>query len=216
MDSSQGHQWQLPMLQELQRYYSPAAIRSAIMTTANALDNTDTALKDQLTGLPATPLDFGAGHVNPNKAMDPRLIYNMGFQDYVDLLCRLGYNKKQMSAVLRRNQWSCNQNPTDLNYPYFITIFPRNTSSVIAETFSRVVTNVGDDTTIYRAIVVVPSGISIKVEPSTLTFTSKYQKQSFVMSIEIDKVAPNTQYGYLKWIDQHEHIVSSPIVAISG
>ncbi|KAL7245252.1 hypothetical protein ACSBR2_000552 [Camellia fascicularis] len=145
------------LLKVVHHDWSPAAIRSAIMTTANTLDNTDTALKDQLTGLPATPLDFRAGHVNPNKAMDPGLIYNMGFHDYVDFLCRLGYNKKQMSVVLKRNQWSCNQNPTDLNYPSFIAIFPRNTSSVTAETFSRVVTNVGDDTAIYRAVVVVPS-----------------------------------------------------------
>ncbi|THG09362.1 subtilisin-like protease SBT1.6 [Camellia sinensis] len=186
------------LLKAIHHDWSPAAIRSTIMTTANTLDNTDTALKDQLTGLLATPLDFGVGHVNPNKAMDPWLIYNVGFQDYVDFLCRLGYNKKQMGVVLRRNQWSCNQNPTDLNYPFFIAIFPKNTSSVTTETFNRVVTNVGDDTAIYRAVVVVPSGISIKVEPSTLTFTSKYQKQSFCRE---HKVAPNIQYGYLKWID---------------
>ncbi|XP_028096981.1 subtilisin-like protease SBT1.6 [Camellia sinensis] len=137
------------LLKVIHHDWSPAAIRLAIMTTANTLDNTDTALKDQLTGLRATPLDFGAGRVNLNKAMNLGLIYNVGFQDYVDFLCRLGYNKKQMSDVLRRNQWSCNQNPNDLNYPSFIAIFPKNASSITTETFNSVMTNMGDDTAIY-------------------------------------------------------------------
>ncbi|PSS19746.1 Subtilisin-like protease [Actinidia chinensis var. chinensis] len=203
------------LLKAVHHDWSPAAIRSAMMTTAYTLDNTGTVLKDQLTGMPATPLDFGAGHINPNKAMDPGLIYDLGFQDYVEFLCGLGYSKKQMRAVLRRNQWSCGQNSTDLNYPSFVTMFPRGSSTATAKNFSRVLTNVGDDTAVYRAVLVVPTGMSVKVEPRTLTFTRKYQTQGFVVSVEIEKDASEIQYGYLRWIDQHDHIVSSPIVAIS-
>ncbi|CAL5383750.1 unnamed protein product [Camellia sinensis] len=204
------------LLKAVHHDWSPAAIRSAIMTTANLVDNTGTTFKDQWTGLHATPLDFGAGHINPNKAMDPGLIYDMGFQDYIEFLCRLGYSKKQMSTVLRRNQWSCSQNPIDLNYPSFVAIFPKGASSIKEKNFSRVVTNVGDDTATYQAVLVVPTGMRIKVEPSTLTFTSKFQKQRFAMSVEVDKDATNITSGYLKWIDQANHTVSSPIVAISG
>ncbi|GFS46626.1 subtilase family protein [Actinidia rufa] len=121
------------LLKAVHHDWSPAAIRSAMMTTAYTLDNTGTVLKDQLTGMPATPLDFGAGHINPNKAMDPGLIYDLGFQDYVEFLCGLGYSKKQMRAVLRRNQWSCGQNSTDLNYPSFVTMFPRGSSTAMAK-----------------------------------------------------------------------------------
>ena len=57
------------------------------MTTAYAKDNIGTILKDQRTGLSATPLHFGAGYINPNKAMDPGLIYDTSFQDYIEFLC---------------------------------------------------------------------------------------------------------------------------------
>ncbi|GFY95950.1 hypothetical protein Acr_11g0002560 [Actinidia rufa] len=101
--------------------------------------------------------------------------------------------KQQMRAILRRNQWSCSQNRTDLNYPLFVAMFHRGSSTVTAKNLQQ--------------------GMSIKVESRTLPFTSKYQKQVFVVSVEIENDA---QYGYLRWTDQHDHIVSSPIVAISG
>ncbi|OAY82130.1 Subtilisin-like protease [Ananas comosus] len=67
--------------------WSPAAIRSAIMTTADPSDNTgqpikDTGLKDQ----PPTPLAMGSGQIKTNKVLDPRLVYNANIKDYVRLL----------------------------------------------------------------------------------------------------------------------------------
>ena len=45
-----------------------------------------------------------------------------------------------------------------------------------------------------------------------LTFTHKNQKQGFVVSIEIDRAFSMVIYGFLKWVDKHNHMVSSPIV----
>lgn len=60
---------------------SPAAIRSAIVTTANELDNTNIPIRDYSNDSTsgdypmASPLAIG-GHVNANQAMDPGLIYD--------------------------------------------------------------------------------------------------------------------------------------------
>ncbi|XP_062025409.1 subtilisin-like protease SBT3 [Rosa rugosa] len=203
------------LVKAVHRKWSPAAIRSAIMTTAYSTANSHTSIQDQWSGLPATPLDFGAGHINPNKAMNPGLVYDMNVQDYIDFLCTLGYNDKQMKSVIRRSQWTCRQPPTELNYPSFVAIFNK-TDSPKAKNFSRVVTNVGDDTSIYRAFLEVPRGMRITIEPNSLTFTGKYQQQGFVLNVEIDSDAPKVIYGYLRWVDHHDHMVSNPVVAINN
>ncbi|KAK1549142.1 hypothetical protein Q3G72_030907 [Acer saccharum] len=104
-----------------------------------------------------------------------------------------GYDEKQMKSILRRSQWNCSQEPTDLNYPSFMAIFNNET----VRKFSRVVTNVGDEEAVYHANLKLPTGMKITIEPSTLTFTGKYQKQNFVLSIETDKEAPGMVYGFL-------------------
>ncbi|OMO74668.1 hypothetical protein COLO4_26541 [Corchorus olitorius] len=196
--------------------WSPAAIRSALMTTAYSINNNGTTLTNQNYPFPATPFDYGAGHINPNKAMDPGLIYDMDTQDYIDFLCSLGYTDTEMKAVLRQSQWNCTQKEiTDLNYPSFVAIFGNEPNFPKVMNFSRVVTNVGDDQSIYQTEVGNSMGLTIKVEPSTLTFSKKYQKLSFVVSVEIDETAPQQGYGYLKWIDQRNHTVSSPIVEMN-
>ncbi|KAL4272439.1 hypothetical protein GQ457_13G020220 [Hibiscus cannabinus] len=195
--------------------WSPAAIRSALMTTAYTINNNGTNLTNQIYVSPATPLDYGAGHINPNKALDPGLIYDIDTQDYINFLCGLGYNDTEMRVVLRLNQWNCTRNETDLNYPSFVAVFNEEPNSPRVKNFSRVVTNVGDDQSIYQAMVGNSTWLRVIVEPITLTFTKKFQKQSFVVSVEIDGNAPpEPTYGYLKWIDQRNRTVSSPIVAL--
>uniref|UniRef100_A0A2P2NH68 Subtilisin-like protease n=1 Tax=Rhizophora mucronata TaxID=61149 RepID=A0A2P2NH68_RHIMU len=205
------------LLKKAHPEWSPAGIRSAIMTTTYTIDNTGSIIKDQKTGLPTTPLAFGAGHVNPNNAMDPGLIYELDFQDYVDFLCGLGYTTKQMRTTLRRGQWNCSRKPTELNYPSFMAIFSSEGKSSSLKKFRRTLTNVGNDASVYRAMVEhVSAGLKIKIEPTTLSFAHKYQKQSFTVRLGIhDTVSSGTElFAYLKWIDQHSHVVSSPIEVI--
>ncbi|CAI9267062.1 unnamed protein product [Lactuca saligna] len=199
------------LVKAVHRDWSPAAIRSAIMTTATKGDNKLGTIHDQWNGLTATPLGFGAGHINPNGAMDPGLIYDLDTQDYIQFLCDLGYNETQMGAVIRRSQWGCHNNHTDLNYPSFIAGF-NQTTSLSEKQFTRTLTNVGAPGSTYWASLEIPSGMIVSVEPNTIKFASKYQKHKFVLSIKLDKNAPKVNYGYLKWIDDHNHTVSSPIV----
>lgn len=64
--------------------WSPEAIKSALMTTAHQ----DVEKEDKTT--PADPFDFGAGHVVPNSAVDPGLVYQAGFSNYLAFLRGVG------------------------------------------------------------------------------------------------------------------------------
>ncbi|KAK3028307.1 hypothetical protein RJ639_037484 [Escallonia herrerae] len=97
-----------------------------------------------------------------------------------------------------------------------ISTFSKRLRSLTGKNFSRLVTYVGEDTAFYHAVSVVPPEMKITIEPSTLLFTRKYQRRSFVVHVVVEKDAPPVTYGFLKWTDQQNHTVSSPVVAISG
>ncbi|KAG4921573.1 hypothetical protein GYH30_050120 [Glycine max] len=81
--------------------WSVAAIRSALVTTANPLDNTPNPVRDN--GNPfqyASPLAMGAGEIEPNRTLDPSLIYDATSQNYVNLLCALGYTNNKMLTLI--------------------------------------------------------------------------------------------------------------------
>ena len=68
--------------------WSPAAIRSALMTTATQFDSDYLPIANNFNmERPATPLDFGSGHVHPQMAKDPGLVYDVHTQDYINFLC---------------------------------------------------------------------------------------------------------------------------------
>lgn len=206
------------LLKAAHRDWSSAAIRSAMMTTADLVDNAKGGIIDMTTGTAGTPLDFGGGHINPNKALDPGLVYDIGVQDYINFLCALNYTSKQIRVITRRSNYTCEQANLDLNYPSFIVIL--NNTNTTSSTFKRVLTNVADSRSDYRAIVNAPPGMKVIVEPMTLSFESKYSTADFSMTVHIDLGDDRAEsdyignYGYLSWYEVNgKHVVRSPIVS---
>ncbi|KAL5062491.1 hypothetical protein RYX36_024228 [Vicia faba] len=195
--------------------WSPAAIRSAMMTTSDILDNTKQPIKDiGNDNKDATPLALGAGHVNPNRALDPGLVYDAGVQDYVNLLCALNFTQQNITAITRSSSNDCSKPSLDLNYPSFITFVEAgNTSVRITREFHRTVTNVGEGKSTYVASITPIKGFNISVIPDKLVFNEKNMKLSFKLKIEGEKVTKKNEvcYGYLTWNDG-KHVVRSPIV----
>ncbi|KAJ8545415.1 hypothetical protein K7X08_017998 [Anisodus acutangulus] len=65
--------------------WSPAAIKSAIMTTADLVNLGNNPIEDER-GLRPDFFATGAGHVNPLRANDPGLIYDIQPNDYIPYL----------------------------------------------------------------------------------------------------------------------------------
>ncbi|CAL5195889.1 unnamed protein product [Lathyrus oleraceus] len=194
--------------------WSPAAIRSAMMTTSDILDNTKEPIKDiGNDNKDATPLALGAGHVNPNRALDPGLVYDAGVQDYVNLLCALNFTQQNITAITRSSSNNCSKPSLDLNYPFIAFIKAGNTSVRTTHEFGRTVTNVGEGKSTYFASITPIKGFNISVVPNKLVFNQKNMKLSFKLKIEGEKVTKKNEvsFGYLTWKDE-KHVVRSPIV----
>ncbi|XP_057489896.1 subtilisin-like protease SBT3 [Actinidia eriantha] len=193
--------------------WSAAAIRSAMMTTANPLDNSNSPIQDKGQNYTfASPLGMGSGHIDPNLALDPGLIYDLTPQEYVNVLCYMNYTEKQILTVTRSRLYNCSNPSPDLNYPSFIALY--SNESTMVRTFHRTLTNVGDDAATYNVEVVVPMGSKVTVSPNTLVFSKKYEKKSYSLTIEYESDENGTRaYGSLAWVeDNGKHKVRSPIV----
>ena len=201
--------------------WSPAAIRSAMLTTSDAFDNTLNPITDLGDdNHPASPFAFGAGHINPNKALDPGLIYDVNAQDYVNVLCGLEYTNQQIQIITKSASNNCSNKSLDLNYPSFVAFFNAkgsNSSFKSVREFHRTVTNVGEGQSTYVASMTPIKEIKVSVTPEKLVFKNKNEKQSFKLSIEgPQKLKEELVFGYLRWVDSaSKPVVSSPIVATS-
>lgn len=200
--------------------WSPAAIRSALMTTAYTKDNRNMTMMDESTGNSSDVFDFGAGHVNPQRAMNPGLVYDLSAIDYVYFLCNLNYSQQNIRTITRRPA-DCNGvrqagHPGNLNYPSLATVFQQDGRPSMSTHFIRTVTNVGSGAAIYRSTVRAPDGATVTVEPSELVFRRAGQKLSFLVRVRAKavKLAPGSskvKSGALTWTDGR-HTVISPIV----
>ncbi|KAI3508209.1 hypothetical protein L1887_23214 [Cichorium endivia] len=193
--------------------WSPAAIKSALMTTAYIHDNTFDPLTDSFTGGPTGPYDHGAGHINPPRADDPGLIYDIEAQDYFDFLCTQGLTQAELKVFAKFNNRTCQHslsNPINLNYPALIAVFPTD-KRVATLTLQRTVTNVGHGASKYHVVVSSFKGFDVKVEPTVLNFTEEHQKLSFKVTFTTRSRKTTPEFGGLIWNDG-VHRVRSPIV----
>ncbi|XP_058085152.1 subtilisin-like protease SBT1.3 [Magnolia sinica] len=193
--------------------WSPAAIKSALMTTAYIHDNTHSPLKDAATRMPSNHHDHGAGHINPSKAVDPGLVYDMGAHEYIQFLCSQKLTPMQLKVFTKTSNQSCQHvftTPGDLNYPAISIIFGEPPSTSVL-TVHRTVTNVGPPTSTYQVTVSPFKGAEVTVEPTTLHFTSRNQKLSYKVTVTTKSRQPAPGFGGLVWSDGI-HTVRSPIV----
>ncbi|CAI0451627.1 unnamed protein product [Linum tenue] len=198
--------------------WSHAAIRSAMMTTATELDSSMMPIKDVGRNFTAaSPLAMGAGHIVPNLAMDPGLVYDVTPQDYVSLLCSMNFTRNQIMTITRSNMYDCaNSSSLDLNYPSFVAFYDKNvtTGAMLTHRFRRVVTNVGDGRTRYEVKVTAPMGTKVAVWPQSLVFGKKNERRDYYVDITYASDGEGmVSHGSIVWVEESgKYNVRSPIV----
>ncbi|XAR61368.1 Tripeptidyl-peptidase II [Bertholletia excelsa] len=199
--------------------WSPAMIRSAMMTTAYLQDADGKSLLDESSHKAADVWATGAGHVDPDKAVDPGLVYDLTVDDYLDFLCASGYSPRSILRVSRKLV-TCEgkeRKPWNLNYPAIsidVNLSSQPLKFQLAVT--RTATHVGNGAASYSVIVSPPRGVTLRVDPVKMEFKEKGEKQSYVVNISTGmkpRGAGDTELGKLTWSDG-KHQVTSPIVVV--
>ncbi|CAK7335405.1 unnamed protein product [Dovyalis caffra] len=192
--------------------WSPAAIKSAIMTTADLVNLGGQPILDERL-LPADILATGAGHVNPSKASDPGLVYDIQPDDYIPYLCGLGYPDKDISSIVQRLV-KCSEESSipeaQLNYPSFSIVYGPNSAT---QTYTRTVTNVGPPDSSYTAFIDPPPGVNVTVAPKNIIFSNTKQTATYSVTFTETSEASNDPIaqGYIRW-DSNQYSVRSSIL----
>ncbi|XP_074578386.1 subtilisin-like protease SBT5.6 isoform X1 [Curcuma longa] len=190
------------LLKSVHPKWSEAAIRSAIMTTATTEDSLGKPLTDA-SGQVVGQLVYGSGHIRPEHAIDPGLVYDASYEDYLLFACDNSGDQLDPAVRCPRNM----HDPFALNYPSIAvgTLYA-------PQTITRTVTNVGNGSAVYHVSVVEPKDVTVKVVPTVLKFEKIGQKKRFTVTLSVrGRFDVDYEEGSYTWSDGI-HVVRSPIV----
>ena len=172
--------------------WSPAATKSALMTTARPMPSSAT-------------LEQGAGDVRAaDPLLDPGLVYDAGLADWRGYLRGSG----QGSAVAVAGDDAREIDPVDLNSASIAV------GSLVGEqTVTRRVTNVGSRPETFTARVEGVRGVAVSVSRPSLTLRPG-QSARFDVTFSARRAARYSHFaaGSLTWRGSLGHVVRSPIV----
>ncbi|XP_042479729.1 subtilisin-like protease SBT4.10 [Macadamia integrifolia] len=184
--------------------WSPAAIKSALMTTAFPLNPSYHKEAE---------LAYGAGQIDPLKAINPGLVYDTLKADYIQVLCNLGYSPDNITKIAddHKTVTCAKQDGTDalLNYP---SMGASVTAGIpIDSYFPRTVTNVGFSNSTYKATIGPQKLLNVTVIPNVLSFKSLNEKRQFTVHVTGPGIGQDSIIStWLLWSDGI-HNVRSPI-----
>ncbi|EOA26624.1 hypothetical protein CARUB_v10022688mg [Capsella rubella] len=203
-------------LMSINHSLSPSAIKSALMTTS-------TEMTDE-----GNEFAYGSGHLNATKVLDPGLVYETHYQDYIDYMCKKGYDTEKLRSHAGSDEIDCSKTEkdpkADLNYPTMTAQVPLD--SPFKEIFRRTVTNVYDGDSTYRAEIKnrdEKDFDNIIVDPPELKFSEVGETKTFTVTVT-GTSKPNWMSGkafmtrntWLTWTEiDGSRKVRSPIVIYS-
>ncbi|KAE7996009.1 hypothetical protein FH972_000758 [Carpinus fangiana] len=197
--------------------FSPSAIASALSTTASLYDKNGGPIMAQrayanpdLNQSPATPFDMGSGFVNATAALNPGLIFDSSYDEYMQFLCGINGSASVVLNYTGQNCWVYNStiSGADLNLPS-ITIAKLNQSKSI----QRSVINIGGKEEAYTVGWSAPNGVSVKVLPVHFSIGSGERQ---VLSVYLNATVNNSvaSFGRIGLYGNRGHILNLPLSVI--
>ncbi len=184
------------LLRQMFPTWSPAAIKSALTTNNTVVRVSGGATDTNRWG-------YGAGHLNPNGAIVPSLVYDAGSADYGRFLCGLG-------LAVPAGMGSCatlgSVKPWDLNLSSLTAA-----GVVVTRTLTRTVKNVGASTATFVSTPTLP-GWDVLVTPASLTLAPGAQASFTAKLTRTSAPVGAWTFGSLAWSDG-VRTVTSPLSA---
>ena len=184
------------LLRQLYPSWSPAAIKSAL-TTAN------TPVRLSSGSVDPNRWGYGAGHLHPNGAAVPSLVYDAGMADYGRFLCGLGLS---VPAGMGNCATLGSIKPWDLNLSSLTAA-----GVVVTRTLTRSVTNVGASTATFVSNTSLP-GWDVLVTPANLTLAPGARASFTTKLTRTSAPVGSWTFGSLGWSDG-VRTVTSPLSA---
>jgi len=179
--------------------WSPAEIKSALMTTSR-----QNIRKENDLG-PANPFDMGAGHIVPNSAIDPGLLYPIETQAYDEYLCTIGVERRPRAQCQTLALTGYADVARNINLPSVAI-----TELAGSVDIKRRVTNAGPAAQ-FNMEMNLPAGISLEVEPASLSLATG-ESADFTLTFRSDGTGLDQWFhGNFSWVSS-SHRVYSPFV----
>jgi subtilisin family serine protease len=183
------------LLRQLHPSWSPAAVKSALMTSTNTIKLANGALDPNR-------FAYGTGHLNPNPAADPGLFYDAGPVDYLQFLCGAG--------ALAASSSTCGFYGSIT--PWNLNLASLTAANVLGKiTFTRTVTNAGPTAATFAATASL-AGYDVVVSPPSLSLGGGASGSFNVNLTRTSAPVETWTFGSLVWSDGL-HQVRSPLTA---
>ncbi|KAG0568710.1 hypothetical protein M758_6G037400 [Ceratodon purpureus] len=197
--------------------WSPAALSSAMVTTADVADRQGRPLQAQGASADstpflqaATPFDMGSGALNIQAALNPGLIFEAGHLDYVKFLC----SQATPREVLGSTKTACPVRAgmaTDLNIPSITfanlvgtKLVPRTVTNVapVAEKYTITITNARD--------------FVVTANPSVFTIgVGRRNKQAIVFTVRATRASQASSFARITFTGSLGHVVRIPVSVVN-
>ena len=182
------------LLRQAHPDWSPAAIRSALVTSARQ----NLQIPNDIRA--ANPFDYGGGHIVPNDALQPGLVYDVSDDEYDAFACGVASPAVTPERCTELAAAGRSFFARDMNQPAISISRLAN-----QETVTRRVTNVSDEAESYNIEIAAPPGISVAVTPPMISL-GPGESTSFDVTLTYESGPMDSwRFGAIKWVgDDHD------------